>query len=184
MITDPRRFFAAPATPRQRQYEALRAFFVEGLSSARPPDASDTRPVPFACSATSSARGAAGLLRHAAPGPANSPRRAPPRSRSSPCASATIRSTRSVRRSRKGTPLSPTAVREVLARRLRPLAAPARRGATRPRRPHRRGGRQRPPVHPRAARVHTRVGGLFLFIPDLVRLDAAALRSPPCRARA
>ncbi len=31
-ITDCRRFFAQPATARQRQYEALRAFFVEGLS--------------------------------------------------------------------------------------------------------------------------------------------------------
>src|SRR5712691_988168 len=33
-LTDGRRFFAEPATPRQRQYEALRAFFVEGLASA------------------------------------------------------------------------------------------------------------------------------------------------------
>jgi hypothetical protein len=29
-----RRFFMEPATARQRQYEALRAFFVEGLASA------------------------------------------------------------------------------------------------------------------------------------------------------
>src|ERR1700730_9524537 len=33
-LTGCRRFFAEPATPRQRQYEALRAFFVEGLASA------------------------------------------------------------------------------------------------------------------------------------------------------
>ena len=33
-ITDCHRFFAQPATPRQRQYEALRAFFAEGLRSA------------------------------------------------------------------------------------------------------------------------------------------------------
>ena len=32
--TDPARFFAAPASPRHRQYEALRAFFVEGRPSA------------------------------------------------------------------------------------------------------------------------------------------------------
>ena len=32
-LTDPRQFFAEPATPRQRQYEALRAF-VERLASA------------------------------------------------------------------------------------------------------------------------------------------------------
>ena len=34
-ITDPRRFFAEPASPRQRQYEALRAFYLEGLTSAQ-----------------------------------------------------------------------------------------------------------------------------------------------------
>src|SRR5258708_1725827 len=33
-LTNCRRFFAEPATPRQRQYEALRAFFMEGLASA------------------------------------------------------------------------------------------------------------------------------------------------------
>src|SRR5258708_17432845 len=33
-ITKCRRFFAEPATPRQRQYEALRAFYLEGLTSA------------------------------------------------------------------------------------------------------------------------------------------------------
>ena len=33
-LTDCWRFFEEPATPRQRQYEALRAFFVEELTSA------------------------------------------------------------------------------------------------------------------------------------------------------
>jgi hypothetical protein len=33
-LTNCRRFFAKPATARQRQYEALRAFYVEGLPSA------------------------------------------------------------------------------------------------------------------------------------------------------
>ena len=33
-LTDCQRFFAKPATPRQRQYEALRAFYLEGLPSA------------------------------------------------------------------------------------------------------------------------------------------------------
>jgi len=33
-LTDCRRFFAEPATPRQRQYEALRAFYVERVPSA------------------------------------------------------------------------------------------------------------------------------------------------------
>jgi len=33
-LTECRRFFAEPATPRQRQCEALRVFFVERLASA------------------------------------------------------------------------------------------------------------------------------------------------------
>src|ERR1700724_3560692 len=33
-ITNSSRFFLEPGTPRQRQYEALRAFFVEGVPSA------------------------------------------------------------------------------------------------------------------------------------------------------
>jgi hypothetical protein len=33
-LTECRRFFAAPATARQRQYEALQAFYIEGLPSS------------------------------------------------------------------------------------------------------------------------------------------------------
>jgi hypothetical protein len=33
-LTECRRFFAAPATARQRQYEALQAFYMEGLPSS------------------------------------------------------------------------------------------------------------------------------------------------------
>src|SRR5215472_19211516 len=33
-LTECRRFFEKPATPSQRQYEALRAYFIEGLASA------------------------------------------------------------------------------------------------------------------------------------------------------
>src|ERR1022692_2003900 len=32
-LTDPRKYFLEPVLPKQRQYEALRAFFVQGLSS-------------------------------------------------------------------------------------------------------------------------------------------------------
>src|SRR6266542_6164585 len=34
-LTDPARFFAEPQHPRQRQYEALRAYFAEGMPSAQ-----------------------------------------------------------------------------------------------------------------------------------------------------
>ena len=33
-LTDPTRFFLEPQQPRQRQYEALRAYFAEGMPSA------------------------------------------------------------------------------------------------------------------------------------------------------
>ena len=33
MLTDPASYFLKPRSPRQRQYEALRAYFVEGKSS-------------------------------------------------------------------------------------------------------------------------------------------------------
>jgi hypothetical protein len=33
VITDPRAFFLQPAVPKQRQYEALRAYFLEGRPS-------------------------------------------------------------------------------------------------------------------------------------------------------
>ena len=82
----------------------------------------------------------------------------------------------SATRKERHCPLRPTAVREVLkAEGFTPL--PRRRDAERPDAP-------RPPAEPiadvrafsLASRAFpTRVGGLFLFLPDLVRLDAARL---------
>src|SRR6266568_837597 len=34
VLTDPQNFFLNPQHPKQRQYEALRAYYVQGLSSA------------------------------------------------------------------------------------------------------------------------------------------------------
>ena len=48
-------FFLAPENPLHRQYEAFRAYFVEGALPTRSPAASATRPAPSASSATSSA---------------------------------------------------------------------------------------------------------------------------------
>jgi hypothetical protein len=176
-LTDCRRFFAKPATARQRQYEALRAFYVDDLPSA---DAARR----FGYSA-----GAFRVLCHAfrhralpeffaaaRPGP----REQPKKSRARDQIVALRKRNYSVYEisqafKEQRTPLSVTAVREVLAAEgFAPL--PRRLDEERPAR-----------IGPSAqavANVHdfvlapheftTRMGGLFLFIPDLVRLDSDA----------
>jgi len=177
-ITDCRRFFGEPSSPRQRQYEALRAFYVEGAPSAE------------AAKRFGYAPGAFRVLCHAfrrdelpeffgagKPGPITQPKK-----------SAALEKVVALRKrnysiyeiskelKEHGTPLSPTAVGELLAAegfaRL-----PRRRDDERP-------DRVGPTVEAIAdvrnfslspREFTTRVGGLFLFIPDLVRLDAEVL---------
>src|SRR5215472_11924560 len=135
-ITDCRRFFAEPATARQRQYEALRAFFLDGLTSKE------------VAHRFGYSHGAFRVLCH------------------------------DISRALKeqGIILSATAVREILAAEgFAPLP--------------RRLDEERPvligPTAEAVADVRafalspreftTRVGGLFLFVPDLIRLDCEAL---------
>src|SRR3972149_6526955 len=47
ILTDPHRFFLEPTLPKQRQYEALRAFFVEGHPSQAVARAFGSSPGPF-----------------------------------------------------------------------------------------------------------------------------------------
>src|SRR5229473_6813507 len=177
-LTDCRRFFAKPATARQRQYEALRAFYMDDLPSA---DVAQR----FGYSA-----GAFRVLCHAFrrgdlpeffatvhPGRRDQPKK----SRAHEQIVALRKRNYSIYEisqalKEQGTPLSATAVREVLAQDgFAPL--PRRRDEERP-----------IGVRPNAeavANVHdfalapreftTRVGGLFLFLHDLVRLDSDAL---------
>ena len=75
-LTPEARFFLAPDHPLQRQYEALRAYFVEGLPPSKSPDALAMPPAPSASSVISSAnwltsRGASS--RPSRPGSALSP---------------------------------------------------------------------------------------------------------------
>ena len=173
-----RRFFSEPSTPRQRQYEALRAYFLEELPSAEVAKR-------FGYSA-----GAFRVLcygfRHGElpdfftigrPGPATQPKKS--------AAHDEIVALRKRNYSiyeisqalkEKGTPLSATAVGEVL--KAEGFA----------RLPRRRDDERAPRIGPSIEAVAdvrdfsiaprefaTRVGGLFLFIPDLVRLNAAML---------
>jgi transposase len=173
-LTKCRRFFAQPASARQRQYEALRAFYVEGLASAQVARRFGYSPGAF--------RVLCHAFRHgdlpeffaiAHPGP----REQPKKSRAHEQIVALRKRNYSVYEisralKEQGTPLSATAVREVLAAEgFAPL--PRRLDEERPFR-----------VGPTAEAVAnvqdfiltnreftTRMGGLFLFVPDLVRLD-------------
>jgi hypothetical protein len=173
-LTKCRRFFTEPATARQRQYEALRAFYLERLPSAEVARRFGYSPGAF--------RVLCHAFRHADlpeffatahPGP----REQPKKSRAHEQIVALRKRNYSVYEisqalKEQRTPLSATAVREVLAEEgFAPL--PRRLDEERPAR-----------VGPNAEAVAnvqdftltvreftTRMGGLFLFVPDLVRLD-------------
>jgi hypothetical protein len=177
-ITNSSRFFLEPGTPRQRQYEALRAFFVEGVPSAEVARRFGYTPGAFRvlCHAFRSNE-LPEFFTTAKPGP-----------RSQPKKSSAFEQVVALRKrnysvyeisqalKEKGTPLSATAVREILVqegfaplpRRLdeeRPISVRPTAEATADVRTFELSSRE----------FTTRVGGLFLFIQDLVRLDADAL---------
>ena len=140
-LTDPRQFFAEPATPRQRQYEALRAYFVERLASAEAARRFGYSPGAFRVLCHTFRRGGvAGLLHHRASGTSRTAQE-----RAQKQIVALRKRNYSVSEisqalKEQGTPLSATAVREVLAAEgFAPSAAPVRRGASRPGRPQRAG---------------------------------------------
>src|SRR3990172_4567183 len=178
-LTEARRVFLEPAIPPHRQYEALRAYFVEGLASAKvaarfgyrdgsfrmlchafrrdphPPFFATPRAGPRSTSRKLAARGHAVALRK--------------KNHSVYEISELLKEDHKI-------VLSPTAVREILRQEgFAPL--PRRRDDERPQQP-------RPTVEPVAdARLFsttergftTACGGLFLFIPDMVRLEIEGL---------
>jgi transposase len=172
-LTKCRRFFAQPAAPRQRQYEALRAFYVERQPSAEVARRFGYSAGTFRVLCHSFRRGELPeFFATAHPGPREQPRKSRAREQI-----VTLRkrnySVYEISRAlkEKGMPLSATAVREVLAAEgFAPLP--------------RRLDEERPvlvgPTAEAVANVReftltqreftTRMGGLFLFIPDLVRL--------------
>ncbi len=177
--TDFRDFFLEPANPRHRQYEALRAYFVEGLPSDEVARRFGYDPVSF--------RVLCSHFRHdpapqfflvSKPGPRQKPKK--------DAARATIIALRkqnysvydisAALKERGIADLSPTAVGEVLKEEGF-AALPRRLDAERP-------GILRPTVEPvadvgafslAARSFATRCGGLFLFVPLLVQLDADGL---------
>jgi hypothetical protein len=173
-----RRFFSEPSSPRQRQYEALRAYFFEQHLSAEVAKRFGYSAGAFRVLCHTFRRGELpDFFSVGRPGPRTQPKK-----------SAAIEQIVALRKRNysiyeisqalkaQGTPLSATAVGEVLiAEGFARL--PRRRDEERP-------ARIGPTIEAVAdvrdfslapREFTTRVGGLFLFLPDLVRLDAATL---------
>ena len=178
-ITKCRRFFAQPSHPRQRMYEALRAYFLDGRPSHAVARDFGYTPGSFRvlCHA---------FRRDPDPrffiSPPPGPRAQPKKAKAHDLVIALRKQNYSVYEiaatlTERALPLSPTAVREVLrAEGFAPL--PRRLDEERP-------ARLGPTVEPVAdarafglipeTQFTTRVGGLFLFLPDLVRLAVETL---------
>ena len=177
-LTACRRFFAAPASARQRQYEALRAYFLEQQPSAEVARRFGYSSGAFRVLCHAFRRGRLPEL-FAAPRPG--PRAQPRKSRAHEQIVALRKRNYSVYEisqalDEQGTPLSATAVREVLkAEGFAPL--PRRLDEERPALI---GASTEAVADVRSFSLArreftTRVGGLFLFIANLVRLDGDAL---------
>jgi len=177
-ITECRRFFAEPATARQRQYEALRAFFLDGLTSKEVARQFGYSHGAFRVLCHDFRRGLLGdFFATTRPGPREQPKKNKARDQVLALRKRNY-SIYDISRVLKeqGILLSATAVREILAAEgFAPLP--------------RRLDEERPvlvgPTTEAVADVRsfvlapreftTRVGGLFLFVPDLIRLDGEAL---------
>ena len=178
LTDDPSRFFLEPSHPKQRQYEALRAYFVEGRLSHEVARSFGYSAGAFRVLCHAFRRNSTpSFFVHSRPGPRIQPKKS--------AAHSLILSLRKQNYSvyeisealkEQQLALSPTAVREVLkAEGFAPL--PRRRDEERPQRP-------RPTVEPVAdvrtfslspRQFFTRCGGLFLFLPDLVQLQPDSL---------
>jgi len=178
-LTACRRFFAEPSHPRQRMYEALRAYFLEGRASHEVAREFGYTPGSFRVLCHS-------FRRDCAPqffiSPTLGPRAQPKKSKAHDLVVALRKQNHSVYEiaealKERAMALSPTAVRELL--RAEGFASlPRRLDEERPARP---GPTVEPVADVRAFALEPRTqfatpcGGLFLFLPDLVRLQVARL---------
>lgn len=178
VLTEPHRFFLEPRSAKQRQYEALRAYYVEQRPSHEVAHAFGYTPGAFRVLCHDFVRDPnPSFFAEPQPGPRSQPKKSAARE--------LIISLRKQNHSvyeisealkEQKRPLSPTAVREVLkAEGFAPL--PRRLDEQRPAKP-------RPTVEAVAdvrrfslapRKFFTHCGGLFLFLPDLVGLDSDQL---------
>jgi hypothetical protein len=177
-LFDPQRFFLEPSSPKQRQYEALRVYFVEQRPSAEVARAFGYSPGSFQvmCHHFRHSTDPAFFIT-SRPGPRLQPKKSAARElivelRKANHSVYEISQTLKER----SLSLSPTAVREVL--KAEGFAALPRRLDEE--RPSRVGPVAEPVADVRQFSLaprefHTRFGGLFLFLPMLARLDLDAL---------
>lgn len=187
-LTSCRRFFLEPRDPKQRMYEALRAYFVEGRASREVARAFGYSPGSFRVLCHQFRRDPEPVFFVSSrPGPRQKPKKSPARDRVVLLRKLNY-SVYEISETLKehGMALSPTAVWEVLKEEgFAPL--PRRLDEERPE-------HVRPTIEPVAdvrafslapREFLTRCGGLFLFVPDLVRLEvdqlAHAARLPGSR---
>jgi len=177
-LFDPQRFFLEPSSPKQRQYEALRAYFVEQRPSAEVARAFGYSPGSFQVMCHHFRHSTdAKFFVESRPGPRLQPKKSVARELIIELRKAnhSVYEISQVLKERSLS-LSPTAVREVLKEEgFAPL--PRRLDQERPQRPS-------PTIEPVAdvrqfsltpRTFTTRCGGLFLFVPDLVRLKLNTL---------
>jgi len=177
-LTECRRFFAQPTIARQRQYEALRAYFFEQMPTTEAARRFGYSAAAFRVLCHNFRRG---LLPHFFAAPLPGPQTQPTKSRAHEQVVALRKrnySSYEISHALKdqGIPISATAVREILAKEgFAPL--PRRLDEERP-------SLVRPTIEAVAdvrnfvlvpGEFATRVGGLFLFIADLVRLNTDTL---------
>lgn len=177
-LTKCRRFFEEPATARQRQYEALRAFYVGQSSSTDVARRFGYTAGAFRGLCHAFRRGGLSeFFTTAKPGPQGRPKKSPSREQ----AIALRKRNYSIYEishalKEQGMPLSATAVREILAEEgFAPL--PRRLDEERPATigPTTEAVADVRSFHLRPRMFTTRVGGLFLFIRDMVRLEIDGL---------
>jgi transposase-like protein len=175
-------YFTAPRHPNQRRYEALRAYFTEGLTVA---EAGARAGYTRSAMASLLREFRAGQLELFAPPGRPGPKSAPAKDRARARVIALRREGLSVyeisaRLRDEGTPLNRTGVGQILAEEgfARLLRGPAPAASTSPATPGRDTQLPRAAVIDFAAfpaRADTRLAGLLLAVPDLVSLDLPAL---------
>lgn len=172
VLTEPARFFLEPELPRHRQYEALRAYFAEGMPSADAARRFGYSPGAFRVLCHAFRRGHRAFFAAARPGPQLQAKKDPAR----PVIIALRKQNLSIydihdALTQQGHQLSLTAIHEVL--RAEGFARlPRRRDEERPQRPRPETAAVADVRHFSVAsrRFATAVGGLFIFVPWLVRL--------------
>ena len=176
-LTEEARFFLEPASPSQRQYEALRAYFVDGASTAEVVQRFGYTPGSFRVLAHHFRRSKPEFFRDLKPGPRSQPKKDAVRELIFAMRKQNL-SVYDIERTLKEnqTPLSCTAIWEILKdagfSRL-PRRGDEERPATL--KPEAAAVADRRAFHLQPRRFQTQLGGLFLFLPFLVDGDFPAL---------